>query len=419
MSLGSIAHLQYYFARTGLLDGKGGQLARSKKKKDSDIPRLMLTQQAQFGSDLIESPIEEISDIAEEWDDQEPMMLPPTVSTYSVRTHHVPPPIDIEGLRKELQSALSRARNVLTATKDQLAAQGPTSLTEGEATEEHSEVGEEAQEKPPSSKFPPGWHEIEGMHILDVVTLAIRAARIYYTSHENTMRLDSIKTEKKIREELLSVLDVLKVWAGRNFAGGLRDRERNTIVDWMSGVEDMISKERALEEADRQKRAGWIWATGDWTGQERERERIFLQSFEENDDEVPPWDPAESGTLPTPFLTRWQDGRRLVRLHNAAVMASKRPFGEIRTFHENVAKPYRMADNIRYWAKAAEIRWEIKLDVDALGIVNGDNDEAWRKLDEALLKWCQGVREELIRDWSRTSPNAASLASLPPDECEI
>ena len=30
MSLGSIAHLQYYFARTGLLDGKGGQLHSGK-----------------------------------------------------------------------------------------------------------------------------------------------------------------------------------------------------------------------------------------------------------------------------------------------------------------------------------------------------------------------------------------------------
>ena len=38
MSLGSIAHMQYYFARTGLLDGKGGQLAKNdgkNKKKDS------------------------------------------------------------------------------------------------------------------------------------------------------------------------------------------------------------------------------------------------------------------------------------------------------------------------------------------------------------------------------------------------
>ena len=33
LSLGSIAHLQYYFARTGLLDGKGAQLAKDDRGK--------------------------------------------------------------------------------------------------------------------------------------------------------------------------------------------------------------------------------------------------------------------------------------------------------------------------------------------------------------------------------------------------
>ena len=40
LSLGSIAHLQYYFARTGLLDGKGGRLA---KKKDGNRGTLDLS----------------------------------------------------------------------------------------------------------------------------------------------------------------------------------------------------------------------------------------------------------------------------------------------------------------------------------------------------------------------------------------
>ena len=34
MSLGSIAHMQYYFARTGLLDGKGAQLAKERGGED-------------------------------------------------------------------------------------------------------------------------------------------------------------------------------------------------------------------------------------------------------------------------------------------------------------------------------------------------------------------------------------------------
>ena len=44
MSLGSIAHMQYYFARTGLLDGKGGHLAkkRAKSLEENDSPALTL-----------------------------------------------------------------------------------------------------------------------------------------------------------------------------------------------------------------------------------------------------------------------------------------------------------------------------------------------------------------------------------------
>ena len=42
-NLGTIAHLQYYFARTGLLDGKGAQLAKARKASrrsasGSDVP---------------------------------------------------------------------------------------------------------------------------------------------------------------------------------------------------------------------------------------------------------------------------------------------------------------------------------------------------------------------------------------------
>ena len=101
LSLGSIAHLQYYFARTGLLDGKGGQLAKDLKKKPTftDSP-FSNPPQTYAGSD-VGSPSEETIDSSVEdeeasldWD--ESMMLPPTVSTYSHRVQYVSPPPDSE-----------------------------------------------------------------------------------------------------------------------------------------------------------------------------------------------------------------------------------------------------------------------------------------------------------------------------------
>ena len=54
MCLGSIAHLQYYFARTGLLDGKGGQMAKKNANGEYEIPKLSLSD-----ADAVDSPIEE------------------------------------------------------------------------------------------------------------------------------------------------------------------------------------------------------------------------------------------------------------------------------------------------------------------------------------------------------------------------
>lgn len=391
MSLGSIAHLQYYFARTGLLDGKGGQMAKTKKKGDEKlIPKLMLSQQAQYGGDMVDSPIEEFDGAFEE---SEPVMLPPTVSTYSVPTHHITPLPDLMDLRRNLQDSLDQVRRAIEKAKEESSDSSRPTIPDKFLEPE----GDPSDNPPIPAK--PEWRDIQGMHILDVVTLAIRAARIYYTSHDDLERLASIKSERKIREELLGITDVLKRWATRNFAGGMKDEEQAAILEWISSVKAMIEEERKLEEAEEEERANWGWTGGDWAGKEREREEAFLQCLENTGRPFPTWTTAESGPLPTEFLERLRDGRDLIRLHNRAVRKSKRQFGEIKSFHEDVTKPYRRADNLRYWIKAAEIRWEIKLEMDVMGVVHGNSDDAWKKFDAALLTWCTGVREELVRDW--------------------
>ncbi|PGH29511.1 hypothetical protein GX50_07735 [[Emmonsia] crescens] len=418
MSLGSIAHLQYYFARTGLLDGKGAQFAKANKKngeQQQEIPKLMLTQQPQLGEDFVESPIEDMSggcdDLGDDgWDENEPIMLPPTVSTYSIRNHYIPPPPDLESLRRELQTSLAKARFVLTAAKEQLTPQLLSPKPRDRSPDGLSEPEDEATSDTPTiAKSPRGWHEIEGMHILDVVTLAIRAAKIYYTTHENPDRLATIKSERKIREELLQILEVLKKWATRNFAGGLRDEERSTILTWITGVGGMLDEERKLEEIEMQRRSSFIWANGEWDGREREQAGAFLHCLETGNRPIPAWDSVETNPLPTSLLERLKDGRDLIRFHNEAVKLSHRRFGEIKSYHEDVAKPYRLADNLRYWIKAAEIRWEIKLEMDVMAVVNGEDDEAWKKFDTALMAWCKGVREELVRDWKEKGPATRRL----------
>ncbi|PHH90088.1 hypothetical protein CDD83_4570 [Cordyceps sp. RAO-2017] len=413
MSLGSIAHLQYYFARTGLLDGKGGQLARKKQSQratldlsaleglgpaatsvsDADSSYASMGSSPDPGPDvldaggLVASPIDtsmDEDDFDESFAESDPGMLPPTVSTYHHKDVQLPKPPTILELKADLQRSLADAAAVLDEAGHRKAG---TFQPPADAPQYPNMPAENSQ----------GWYELQGMRVLDVVTLAIRAAKMYYMAHELPDRLDSIKPEKQVRADLLAVMEVLKQMATRGFSGGLRDDEIHTIRSWIRGVLGILDREEEMEAAERAERANWSWLAGDWSGRERERERAFLMSMDPDAGPLPPWTPlSEAAEAPTPFLRSMQDGLRLVRLHNAVVNKSRRRFGAIPTFHVNTQKPYRCADNLRYWVKAAELRFEVLLHVDALGVVYNSGPKAWQDFELALLTWCRHVREQEI-----------------------
>ncbi|KAH6998008.1 hypothetical protein BKA56DRAFT_566618 [Ilyonectria sp. MPI-CAGE-AT-0026] len=412
MSLGSIAHLQYYFARTGLLDGKGGQLARKKQKQrgaldlsaldtsgatpkivgsDYDSTYASTGSSPDFGAQgfgvggIVESPVEDMNDYYDDFPETDSSMLPPTVSTYHHREQPIVKPPSMLELKAELEQCLHDASAALGEAKQQ----------------------KEGTYKPSDTpRFPnmpeantQGWFELQGMNILDVVTLAIRAAKIYYTAHDLPDRLDAIKSEKQIRADLLAVMEVLKQMATRNFKDGMKEEEIKTMVSWIESVFDILKQEQEIEDAESAERETWEWLHGDWTGRELERERAFLMSMDPDAEPLPEWTPvSEAAEIPTPFLQTFQNGLRLVKLHNAVVKKSRRRFGTIPTFHTDTQKPYRSADNLRYWAKAAELRFEVFLTVDALGIVYNSGPQAWIDFEAALLKWCRDVREEITRE---------------------
>ncbi|KAF5025035.1 hypothetical protein F66182_2903 [Fusarium sp. NRRL 66182] len=409
MSLGSIAHLQYYFARTGLLDGKGGQLARKKQHRATlDLssldtnPKIVGSDfdssytstdsspdfnEQSFGTDLVESPMEELGE--EYYDDSFSDvgdMLPPTVSTYHHREKVVPKPPTILELKSELEQTLGDAQKALIA-----------------AEERRNGTYEEPSDAPKYPNMPAektqGWYELQGMHILDVVTLAIRAAKMYYSAHELPDRLDAIKPEKQVRLDLLAVMETLKQMATRNFKEGMREGEIKTMSNWVDSVFDILKQEQEIEDAEQAERDGWTWLKGDWTGREMERERAFLLSMDTAAEPLPEWTPmSPTDEKPTPFLEAMQNGVRLVKLHNAAVRKSRRRFGAIGPFHTDTQKPYRGADNLRYWVKAAELRFEVMLRVDVLGIQYNTSPQVWVDFEAAILKWCRHVREEITRE---------------------
>ena len=410
MSLGSIAHLQYYFARTGVLDGKGAQLARE-HVKGSSSRRTSLDSTFQGGSpETPDGSQSEYLNMAGDDDDlshwEDSMMLPPTVSTYSHKVTYIPPPPDAETMKEDLQKSLTEVSKVVSEVKSQ-------------AESDHVKAETSASDSPESSldissDTLQGWHELQGLNVLDVTTLAIRAAKIYYTMHEHPQRLGTIKSERQIREELLSVMDVLKRMASRNFAGGLRGEEVQVIENWVRSVKDLLDKEKDIEDQEARDRDSWQWLEGDWAADSKERERAFMNTFLSVDDQLPGWMPfSDALILPTEFLSSLRNGLTLVHLHNKILKKTKRHFGEIKSFHTDTAKPYRAAENLRYWIKAAEIRWEIKLKVNVMGVVLGSSEEAWRGFEEGIYKWCRGVREEITREWKEGSVVVPTMAALP------
>ncbi|WPH00467.1 Hypothetical protein R9X50_00329600 [Acrodontium crateriforme] len=413
MSLGSIAHMQYYFARTGLLDGKGAQLAKEGTRKKSSTEKENVDPSISTNSDelmiqsmylhdgqsnyaisdsgldhsVVDSPTE-MNDSGDDWaNPSDPIMLPPTVSTYKEKPPYIEPLPDMISLRRELKEALQNACKVLEECQKQ--------------QEESAKSGTEENNS---------FYEIQGIHVLDIITLAIRAAKNYYTAHANPQKLYAIRSERIVRSDLYQVLDTLKRMASRNFRGGLRLMELADIITWIESIDKLIKKEDLQEQQEAAERESWLWREGDWSGREREREWLFFKSFDADKPPLPKWpETTNDEALPSDFLKALQDGQRLVKLHNALVARSKRKFDEIKTWHNDVAKPYRMADNLRYWVKAAELRWEIKISVPALDVVNNKGPEAWREFDNAIFEWAQGVRAELTEEWRqeliRSSPS--------------
>ena len=424
MSLGSIAHMQYYFARTGLLDGKGAQLAKDKDRKKSSTdgkdkqnaePSDRLTGSSldefnmgslslndsnsayavsESGADnLVESPTEMQMDPAV-WA-SDPIMLPPTVSTYKVKPEYTEPVPDMPVLRRELKEALQDACKVLEESQKQDPASQP---------------GENSN----------GFHELQGMHLLDIITLAIRAAKNYYVAHTNPQKLYALKSEKDLRADLYQVLDILKRMASRSFRGGIRLDELTAIIIWIEGIDKLLKREEEVEAQEAAERESWIWREGNWTGREREREWHFVKSFDSDSPPLPQLPEAtETSTLPNDFLRALQDGQRLVKLHNALVARSKRRFHEIKTWHTDVGKPYRMAENLNFWTKAAELRWDLHLSVPALDVVHGKDEVSWRKFDRAVLEWCQGVRRELMEEWEAEARMSAGRVRPPELKIEV
>lgn len=324
-----------------------------------------------------------IDDYISDEDIDDPMMkLPPTTSTYKQRRHSSPPQPDPELLRGQLREALAITKRAWEASP----------LLDGEVA------------SPSDEDLPAAVANLQGAELIELATSAIRAAKAYY--YTTDIASAAGKNDRAIRDDFISVLDSLKkMGQSRPFDGRVTLSEKNSVVAWITSVEAILTSEEAQIAEMRKQSADW--ANQDWKGKEMERNWKLLSYFDpEGLGSIPapasmdinaPLDAAN----PDPFLNALKDGLKLIQIHNALVRRSKRPFGRIPRFHTDFSKPYRPAENLRYWRKAAEIRWEVKVGEwgDVFEVVNG-TQEGWEGLRRDVNAWCEKVLSEVRREWA-------------------
>ena len=233
------------------------------------------------------------------------------------------------------------------------------------------------------------------MEVVESATLTIRLAQRYRAQ----IRHEDWEDEKKLRRDAFEVLSILRGIAER--AGrDVGEEEKLVVRKWCKDVRARIERD------DEVRRQMWeravSWMDGEWEGKEwgnprptltiiltLERYHLLLSQFDTSE---PP--------LPAPttdsFLHTLRTGTKLCIIHNAITHFSLRPFGLITRFHTDTSVRYRVTDNLRYFAKAAQIRWDIQLDWDVEEIWHATplGDEM---LQRELGKWCEFIINEMTK----------------------
>ncbi|KAL1914718.1 uncharacterized protein VTP21DRAFT_7976 [Calcarisporiella thermophila] len=129
------------------------------------------------------------------------------------------------------------------------------------------------------------------------------------------------------------------------------------------------------------------------------RYRAFLEGNRQNQDSLEPPlpDPHEDKAA---FLASLCDGILLCQVYNQVVRKSRRPFGLINKIHTDTTRTYRAIENLRFFAAACKFRFDIafrKEEFDASAIAR-QTEQGLEQIEKALARFADTVIEELRND---------------------
>ncbi|GAO49745.1 hypothetical protein SAICODRAFT_10347 [Saitoella complicata NRRL Y-17804] len=385
MALGSIQHLQHFFAKsTRIFRGtykpqKSSSLASTPDRgRDSAYASLI------GSSDIMSSPTcyASYDDVQEEYEDEneesnaesdDEVPLPPEEK----RVEH-PPPLAAElapgRFRQDLIHALDLCKSAWFPSSP------PT------ATAENTEEAENEVE------------ESEDMGLVRLAISAIRAARTY--SRHSTSPFPGIDKPS------LDTLAVLQGIAVRDANPPINSVERESVKTWIEGIEARLATESVS--------LGALPSREDFDDIRHWYKAVILHFLPQGLPPIPPqclgggisyamFDYGDVRQTFDPLLAALVTGLPLIHAHNTATTLSSRPFGLITRYHPIPDLPYRRSENLTYWSKALEERWGVPMMHGGWKIEKvikaGEEDrgKGERMLWMKIGMWVEAVVEEFTR----------------------
>lgn len=315
MALGSISHLQHFYAKSQLIKPVLNGLTEE--------------EYADANGNNIE--------------------FPPTPTRPSPNTEPFP---DARGISEDPEKTL---HDVEGAISDLLSA---WKLVEGEATNEPLQV--------------------DVLSMVQTATRAVQAVRNYtLVRHDVTnVHLASLRTGA------LDVLDAVSRMESshrRKSAVGVEDeyrgaeydnvdKERSIVTCYLDTVDEClfgVSKSNGKQVIDENHTLDTGRKLESWAVEEKSpaRNTAFLVAHLPSDTTIPSLDSSKAACL-----SALSDGRLLCYVYNSVVRRSRRPWGYITRIHSDTMRTYRATDNLKFFAAACKIRFDLCLDWDTTQI---------------------------------------------------
>ncbi|OLL22608.1 hypothetical protein NEOLI_000234 [Neolecta irregularis DAH-3] len=229
--------------------------------------------------------------------------------------------------------------------------------------------------------------EEKAIDLVTFATFAIRSARAYSTQSIPNIMPDE---EKAMRTKTVDCLGVLRRIAERDGKGGVTADECNLLLAWVHQLQVYLRK--TDEETEERLQTSLTWIQGDWTDRELDRYHLFLLYFDPSPTPIP--SPSD---IPA-FLDALRPGLRLCLIHNACTRRSRRPFGYISRHHLDTKIRYRATENLSYWRKAIEERWDVEADKFSVREIIEETKIGDAMLLDTVKRWCQIVINEISGD---------------------